>query len=398
VFVFAIVAPAVAFSFGIDNQKAAVGGGVHNVIAMVGFVPLLLARRRLPVQVVAIGAIVATAITAASGARTAALPSMIVLLFATSTRQPRRTSLIVGGGAVAVIFAAAAARLDGQWFTPDSFGILAWLCLSLAAGDAVRSRRLYVESLQERSRQLQANQEVETQRRVVEERLRIARELHDVVAHNMAIVNVQAGVASHLLRDNPDAARDALVVVRDAGRSVLDELSDLLSVLRGPDGGDAGTDSAESTPEANPDAVMEYPQPTMRELDPLIASFRAVGLQVTHHISGERPTVPNTLQLTAYRIVEEALTNAHKHGDGKARLHIDYRPDAIGLRVINRVPVRETPATSLKLVRSASTRGYGLTGIGERVAAAHGEMNVGPAPDGTYVLSVHLPIPHSERA
>jgi signal transduction histidine kinase len=392
-----IVAPSVTFSFNVDAQKASSVGGVRNVIAVAVFVPLLLARRRFPTQVVVLGAIAAALITAVSGARTAALPSMLVLLFAMSTRRPRRISLAVGGGAVALVFAATAARLDGQRFTPDSFGILAWSCLALAAGDAVRSGRLYVESLQERSRQLEANQEVETKRRVVDERLRIARELHDVVAHNMAIVNVQAGVASHLLRTNPGAAEDALVVVRDAGRSVLDELSDLLSVLRGSDPVAVSNVGASSDSDWDL-ALPEFPQPTMREIDPLIASFRAVGLRVEHHVSGERPTVPNTLQLTAYRIVEEALTNAHKHGDGDAELHVNYTPSAIALKVVNRVPAFEKSAARGPSAKAAASGGYGLTGMRERVAAAHGNMGASLSPDGTYVLHVHLPISRVDPA
>jgi signal transduction histidine kinase len=390
-----IALPSITFSFNIDNQKAAAFGGMRNVIAVVVFVPLLLARRRWPAQVVVAGALAAAAITAASGARTAALPSVVVLLFAMSTRRPRRRSLTIGGGSVAAVFAAAAARLDGRWFTPDSFGILAWSCLALAAGDAVRTGRLYVESLQERTRQLESNQEFETKRRVVEERLRIARELHDVVAHNMAIVNVQAGVASHLLRTNPSAAEDALVVVRDAGRSVLEELSDLLSVLRGSDPTSADEDGPDC-PSGGVSAAPEFPQPTLREIDPLVASFRAVGLRVSHHVSGERPKMPNTLQLTAYRIVEEALTNAHKHGDGNAELHVDYAPSAILLKVVNRIPsgrtITQTPTDS-----SFATSGYGLIGMHERVVALHGDMGAGLSTDGTFVLNVSLPIDRADR-
>jgi signal transduction histidine kinase len=384
-FLVGIVAPTFAFSFNIDNQKAVGGGGIRNVIAIAMFVPLLLLRRRWPTQAVAIGAIASAGITAATGARTAALPSMIVLLFAMSARQPRRTSLAFGGIAVALVFGAAAANLDGHRFTPDSFGILAWSCLALAAGDAVRSGRLYVESLQERSRHLEANQEIETKQRVVEERLRIARELHDVVAHNMAIVNVQAGVASYLVREDPAAAEAALAVVRDAGRSILDELSDILSVLRGTD-----NDSDE--------LLTEHPQPTLRELDPLVASFRAVGLHVTHHVCGLPTIMPKTVQLTAYRIVEEALTNAHKHGDGHAEFHVDYTADAIELTVTNRIRSLERTMPETLSSGTATRPGFGLTGIGERVASARGTLVAGPSTGGTYVLNVRIPIDRADKS
>jgi signal transduction histidine kinase len=176
-------------------------------------------------------------------------------------------------------------------------------------------------------------------------------------------------VASHLLRSNPDGADQALLTVRNAGRSVLDELSGLLSVLRSPD--DDGTPSE--------------PMPTLREVDEMIASFTDAGLLVEYHTTGPPTPVSEAVQLTVYRVVEEALTNAHKYGDGRAVVHIERTPDAIDVRVENLIDHAKVDDAA----RSASG-GHGLIGMRERVAAMAGAIALDQGSH-RFVVQAHLP-------
>jgi signal transduction histidine kinase len=382
----AIIIPTLVLQFDSDaamTTEVTHGLRLRDLVAAAIFVPLVLLRHRFPVHTVAVGAVAAAAITGTTGARTVALPALAVLLFGMSSRRPRSTMLLAGGGAVVVVFTVAAARLGGGSFSSESFAYLAWFGLALAAGDAIRSRRQYVDSVRERARQLEVSREVETRRRVVEERLRIARELHDVVAHHMAIVNVQAGVASHLMRVDPDGAVSALGIVREAGRSVLDELSDLLNVLRSTD-----NESSESEPPVHP----ERPAPTMREIEPLVASFRNVGLRVDQHTSGDRSALTDTVGVTAYRIVEEALTNAHKYGSGSARLYVDFSQSSIALTITNDIDRSKVQAS-----QQMSTGGHGLVGMRERVLAVNGTVDVGSSADDTFTVAARLPLQRIER-
>lgn len=368
VVVLALAAPTIGLAF--SHRGGRHGLRTVDLVAVLAFLPLLALRRRHPITVFVLAAAATTVITALSGERTVAFPATLLLLFSMATRTPRTRALTVGVAAIAVMFAAAAARLDHRWFTPDSFAILAWSGFALAAGDAIRNRREYVAAIEERARRAEETRETEARRRVIEERLRIARELHDVVAHHMAVINVQAGVASHLVRTDAAGTEQALGVVRDAGRAVLDELSGLLNVLRNADD--------EIAPAA--------PMPTLREIDDLVTSFAAAGLAVTLQIEGAPVPLTDALQLTVYRIVEEALTNAHKHGTGTATVAIEHRPTEIDLRIENELAAR-TGADEV----DERPSGHGTVGMRERVTAMHGRLTLGPV--GTRFV-VHATIPH----
>jgi signal transduction histidine kinase len=230
----------------------------------------------------------------------------------------------------------------------------------------VRSRRAYVAAIEERARRAEETREEEARRRVVEERLRIARELHDVVAHRMAVINVQAAAAAHLLQTDPTAAATSMEHVRASASTVLEELGSLLHVLRRGD---------EDTP-------LE-PSPTLADLGALIASFAPSGLVVDRRDEGNPPALPESLQVTVYRLVQEALTNAHRYGDGRAGLTIVYEPEALRLEIANR------PGA---IGRSAAGTGLGLVGMDERVAAAGGTISHGLRDDGMFVVQVRLPV------
>jgi signal transduction histidine kinase len=254
--------------------------------------------------------------------------------------------------------------------------LVAWAGVATAVGDAVRSRRAYrtamrerAAAMEERAERAEQALEEEARRQVVEERLRIARELHDVVAHHIAVINVQAGVASHLVRDDPAGAEAALAHVRRGAGSVLDEMSGILSVLRRPD---------------DPTTPSTDPLPTLDQLEQLIANFTGVGLDVEWRTSGARRDVAPAVALAAYRIIQESLTNAHRHGrTPRAGLRVDYRPDALVVEVVNDARA-DLPATG--------RRGHGIIGMRERVAAAGGTIDVGPTGDGRFRVHATLPL------
>jgi signal transduction histidine kinase len=262
-----------------------------------------------------------------------------------------RRTVLVAVAAVAGGFAVAATLVADGWWAGLGPMAPAALLVGAAVGVAVRSLR---EVAEQRSR-----------RALVEQRLRIARDVHDLVAHHIAVVTVQAGVAAHLLTDRPEAAAGALDHVRSASAGVLDELGTLLAVLRDPDAPDTPTE----------------PAPGLADLDRLLDSFAAAGLRVEHTVTGPAGPVPDGVATAAYRIVQESLTNAARHGDGRARLALTYTPDRLGIDVRNACPPGRVAGG-----------GHGLVGMRERAAAAGGTLVAGPAPGGEFVVEASLPV------
>jgi len=293
----------------------------------------------------------------------------MVALYTVALRSDRRTtgiawaltSLTITGG-IAV----------SQWLWPpdaEAFAFLPWLGVFAAVGDGLRTRRAYVAAVEERADRAERTREEEARRRVAEERLRIARELHDVVAHRIAVVNVQAGVAAHLMCSQPEAAEEALGHVREAGRAVLDELSDILNVLRQPDEASGPTS----------------PAPDLSQVGSLVESFAAAGLVVDWSVTGRPRPLAGSVDLVAYRVLQEALTNAHKHGDGTAHVALTYTPSSVELRVTNPLP---RPGSATVGDRES---GFGLIGMHERATAVGGVVSAGPSPDGQFRVDATLP-------
>jgi signal transduction histidine kinase len=213
-----------------------------------------------------------------------------------------------------------------------------------------------VAAAEERAVYAEASRELEAQRRVVEERLRIARDVHDLVAHHIAVVNVQAGVARHLLETDPAAAGRSLDIARNAASTVVDELGELLSVLRSPDDADDPT----------------TPTPNLAAIDDLISSFAASGLVIRDDRSGTSRPLSGSAELAAYRVVQEALTNAHKYGDGTASVALRF--DDNGLHIAMSNPVGDAG--------NGNGNGFGLIGMHERVEAVSGTLEAGLSADG----------------
>lgn len=337
-------------------------GQIDLAAAVVGFALVAAAWRWRPREALAL-ALAATVITVAVAERaTGILAAVVLLLFRVAVVSERRQALVAGGATVAVIVMSLLLFADVGPTDPPVFASLAWPAAAVAVGDGVRTRRAYVAAVEERARRAEETREEEARRRVAEERLRIARDLHDLVAHRIAVVNVQAGLAAHLLRSNPDQAEEAMRVVRSSAGSVLDELGQMLSVLRQDGDSDAPTG----------------PTPGLVEIGPLVASFADAGLDVTWTTGGTPRRVSDVTALAVYRTVQEGLTNAHKHGAGTARASLTFSPDGVEVTVDNAIP-GTVPGDGT--AGDPGRGGFGLTGMRERVSAAGGTLVAEPVGD-----------------
>ncbi|HWM38564.1 MAG TPA: histidine kinase, partial [Streptomyces sp.] len=380
----------------------------------------LVLRRRSPMPVLCVTGLVTVVglITdprvgePSDGHRAPIVAAAIIALYTVSNRTDRVTSVRVGAVTVGVLTAAAMLLGGRPWYAQENFGILAWTALAAAAGEAVRSRRAFVDAIRERAERAERTREEEARRRVAEERMRIARELHDVVAHHIALVNVQAGVASHVMDQRPDQAKQALAHVREASRHALSELQATVGLLR---------QSGEST-------APTEPAPGLGVLDELVDGFTRAGLSVSVSVSAGRspsggdPVLPSAMDLTAYRVVQEALTNVQKHvGTGahaeveiviaRAALEITVTDDGAaaaaetdgaeeGPEAGEAAETGETGTAGSGAGESGTGDvgavepggGHGLIGMRERAAALHGVCETGPLAGGGFRVHVRLPL------
>jgi signal transduction histidine kinase len=298
------------------------------------------------------------------------LAAPLIALYTAVEATGRRRALLVGGLAVLALGAAHTFLMTDARLGAENLALAALGGLAVAAGDASRNRRAYLAEVEERARRAESERDREASRRVTEERLRIARDLHDVVGHHLALINVQAGVAAHVLDNRPDQARQSLAHVRQAGRSALDELRDTVGLLR-----EAGSQPAPTEPTAG-----------MAGLAELIASFRHSGLRVDQEVNGAARTLAPAADVTAYRVIQESLTNVCKHASTPAaRLRLVYQPAALRIEVDNDA-AQPPPA-------NGSPPGHGLVGMRERVVAVGGDLEAGPRPGGGFRVAATLPLP-----
>ncbi|MFI7005987.1 sensor histidine kinase [Streptomyces sp. NPDC050145] len=261
------------------------------------------------------------------------------------------------------------------------FAIVALLGAALRGRSEARNRLVAQEEItaEERAR-----------RTVLEERANIARELHDVVAHHMSVISIQAQVAPHLVENPPDALKENLDGIRASALEALAELRRVLGVLRAEPAEDAGEQAA-GFDDPGTAAAPQRPQPTLDRLDTLVAGTRAAGLAVTVLGTGERRPLPPGVELSAYRIVQEALSNALRHAPGSTvEVALDHRPDGLGVRVTNTAP--ERPAAP------SPGAGHGLLGMRERAGMLGGTLATGPvAETGGYEVRAFLPATGGSR-
>jgi signal transduction histidine kinase len=241
-----------------------------------------------------------------------------------------------------------------------------------AIGRSVRAPRIYAREQEQRADQLERTREAEVRAALAEQRGQIARELHDVVAHHVSVMTVQAAGARRTLDREPERSKQALAAIEATGRSALAEMRRIVGVWRGP----ASVDGAQR----------RMPQPGLAELPELVEQLESAGLAVTVTFDGRQRTLPLSLDLTAYRIIQEALTNTLKHaGTAEARVHVRDAPAELEVRVID-------GGTGRRAAVPAEPPGHGLLGMRERIALYGGELSAGNRPGGGFEVAARIPI------
>ena len=304
---------------------------------------------------------------AAAGFPTALTPVGLLPVYTAAVELPSRRARFVLGAAVV-------ASALGTTFGPGATnpGVPAVVVSVWLLGRYVGERKAYTAELERKNRLLEQARLELADRAVTEERLRIARELHDVVAHTMSVVAVHAGTGRMVAEQDPAAARQALATIETATRSALSEMRRLLGVLRSSDGGASAALS---------------PAPGLGDLDALVAAVGTSGAAVEVRVEGERNDVPPGVDLSAFRIVQEALTNVVKHaGPARVAVAVRYDADAVTVEVEDDGDGRAPAA----LERSPDG-GHGLAGMRERVAIHDGELEAGPRPADGFRVAARLP-------
>ncbi len=294
----------------------------------------------------------------------------------------RRRSLIIGAvmATILVVNQAVFDTEDGRHPTA-LLGALALAAVPVVLGDAVRNRRAYLREARERAERERLAQLADAERAVQEERLRIARDLHDVVAHSIAMINIQAGVAAHVLHDRPEQGREALTHIKEASKTALDELRTLLSVLRDDER------SSEST---------HAPVATLSLLDTLVETLRSTGTSVELNTSGDLDALPIAVSIAGYRIVQEATTNAVRHAPRQpVSIDVDAAADGVSLTVSNPINAGGRVDASSPDRSHADDRGFGIIGMTERASAIGGVLSAGPTLEGRWAVSASLPFDQS---
>ena len=295
-----------------------------------------------------------------------------IAVFGVASMRPRRVALAATAVSAVVLFGVARADVAGPVTEPRALIVVVWTVLALAMGDAVRTQRAYMSALAERARRADETKEQVARARVAEERVRIARELHDVVAHHIAVINVHAGLARRSLGRDAATVDASLAHVQGAAQSVLEELGTVLQVLRAGDAQRAGTD----------------PAPGLARVPELLAGLASTGFVVRTSTSGRPREMDQTCDLAAFRIVQESLTNASKHGSGgQADLSLAYADDALTIDVSNLVRFDPTGARAAAI----PSGGQGLIGMRERAGACGGSLRVHPDDAGTFRLTAVIP-------
>jgi signal transduction histidine kinase len=341
-----------------------VGAAAHHSQKAIG-IPLslvaclpLLVRRRHPLAVLAVTTGVSIVQAAAIGLF-APLPTAIAL-YTVADQLERRDALLAG--AVTLIATTPALWVTGGW--RHAIGPLLGFAVAWLIGDSLGTRRRYVAALEERAERLEREREAEAARAVAEEQARIARELHDVIAHTLSVIVVQAAAARDIFTTRPQRSAEALEAIERSARDALEELRQLVGSVRGEDASFA-------------------PPPRLTDLDRLLDQLRESGLPVSVTTEGQAAALPAAIDLSAYRVIQEALTNTLKHAQAthaevalrwqEVALEVEIRDDGIG---------------------SANTNGtgHGIVGMQERLALLGGTLTAQPTREGGFIVLARFPL------
>ncbi|WP_217554052.1 sensor histidine kinase [Streptomyces sp. GbtcB6] len=361
-----------------QQGRPALGAGQLAVTALVyasfALGPIL---RRPPWQLLAAVTVGAIVMTAAGIPQAPVGLALVVAVFAFSLGSDK-SPVCVGTTAATGAWLLARGATTGLNAHSGLSGLaVAWVWGAAATGQAIRAGHAQRSMLEDRARRAEQGREEEARRRVQAERLRIARELHDPVGHHVALISVQAGAMSYVLESEPDKARQSLAHIQQASQSALEELRLAVGLLRQP---------GEHEP--------VEPAGRLGRLDDLIASFTATGLLVACDVTGQARALPEAVDLTAYRIVQESLTNSAKHAAGtSATITLAFRPGTLTVAVEDDGPPTSLPPTHRPPHAEPGDSGHGIVGMRERAAALGGRLTVGPRTGGGYRVLAELPAP-----
>ncbi len=360
---FAVVA--VSFDFGEAGSDP--NALAFILVAVVG--AGLLVRRRSPMALLGVVVLARLIMTWDTGNDVALIPAAMIALYTVARTGDRRTSLLVATGA-AVLMMFVVAGFNGEEFVQELAGETALMLLPIAVGDAARSRADHIRDLIE----------TEAAARVQAERIRIARDLHDIVAHGLSTIAIQSGVAAHLLDRDPDQAKESLEIINATGKHALEELRAMVGVLRSTD----DDEPLRPTP-ADPN-----------DLSDMLAGAANAGLTVTIDLDGRFPAdVGDACVVAMHRIIQEAFTNVARHaGAVPVRLSIQHGTDTVRVQIVNR------PGTSSPRDPIPST-GVGVIGMTERAEALGGGVRTQTTVDGGFevdaTIPYHRPTPSARR-
>jgi len=360
-----LLAGVLAALFGEDKARGA------QLISMVGVTVPVAFRRRRPIAAALTMALALLLATALGGAPTQAtgIVALIALVSGAYMLGARTQGRVLAAGTIALIVALAVDAIveESQTVSALLFFTFFVVGLPVAAGQATRSRAQLADELADRAVALERAREGEAQAAVQEERARIARELHDVVAHDVSVMVVQAAAAKRIVEREPDRAEEAIVSIEGTGREALAEMRRLLGVLRRGD-----------------EDLALAPQPSLSRVDALLARTRAAGLDVALERSGDDAPLPAGVDLAAYRVVQEALANVVRHaGAEHATVRLTYDPRAVVVEVVD---------DGRGAADGGGKAGHGLIGLRERVDLYGGDFEAGPRAEGGFGVRARLPV------
>ncbi|ROO88449.1 signal transduction histidine kinase [Actinocorallia herbida] len=327
-------------------------------------------RQRFPVCVLALIVVGGVVLHAAGVQPSGEVIALLLAIYTVAAHRPLARSALAGGAAIAVTAVLHATAGPGA----VSFSLfVALLAAVWWAGRSTRLRRSYLAELEDRAARLEKARFADARAARVEERSRIARELHDVVAHHVSVMTVQAGAARRILDRDPELARESIETIEQVGRTALSEMRRIVGVLR------TDRDAAPPGPELSP-------QPGVEDLSGLIEQVRETGLTVDLDVAGEARRLSTGVDLAAYRLIQEALTNSLKHAGPHARawVRLKYR---------DRDLIVEICDDGRGVIDSAAgSSGHGLVGMRERVALYGGELRIGPRTGGGFQVRATFPL------
>jgi signal transduction histidine kinase len=348
--------------------RAADGLGVALVLAQT--LPLAL-RRFYPIAVTVIICLAGSVMLWLDYPGTNALLAVPLALYSVAALRPRRTTVLVVIGALVLLVPPL--TITQQNTSTFLVAAVVVFLVGAFAGDGVRARRLYAEALELRAEQAEHERELEAREAVIQERTRIARELHDAVGHTVNVMVMQAGAGRLASATDPAKSVEALTAIEDLGRATLGDIDRLLGLLREDD-----DDGATRTPTAG-----------IRELPALVDRLATAGLDIDLRIEGDRTIVPGPVDAATYRIVQEALTNAVKHAAGsQVKARVTIGADSLGIEVTD----SGAPSSGSGAMAPPTGGGRGLIGMQERVDALGGELRAGLRADGEFAVHADLPM------